>query len=186
MQRPTARGNPRLLQTNPAFHGTRRAVNPPMRLPTLINLLTSLILLTLITPITALALPPLTSIAAQFLDPHTNNKSLRTILAQTVESIQRAWPGATLNKVQLTSQTGPVQRPLFLSDIRLFFALPAGNPHGRALLLASRPDATAWEQWGRPQYLSDPRPAEELGLGDVLASDILLVVATIRNAGFRE
>ncbi|KAI4231886.1 MAG: hypothetical protein L6R40_007600 [Gallowayella cf. fulva] len=116
-------------------------------------------------------------------DPHANAVTFRLTVARAVRVIQAAWPGAQLNRIECTSTHGPIRTALGLIDVRLFFANPAGIPGRQAIVLTSRPNALAWGQWSTPHYLPDPRPDTEMGLGDVLTSDVLQVVRQMRQAG---
>ncbi|KAL8675851.1 MAG: hypothetical protein Q9224_007370, partial [Gallowayella concinna] len=109
--------------------------------------------------------------------------NFRLTVAAAVRSIHEQFPHAQLHRIEGTSTCGPVRDPRGLTDLRLIFADPSAlfNP---AILLASRPHATAWGQWSPPQVLHDHRPREELQLGDVLTSDIAQVVDTMRRAGY--
>ncbi|KAL9594266.1 MAG: hypothetical protein Q9219_007129 [cf. Caloplaca sp. 3 TL-2023] len=111
-------------------------------------------------------------------DPST----FRLILAAAVRRVRRDYPIARLHRIECTSPRGPIRDPRRMTDIRLFFALP-GSAHFPALMLPSKPRASAWGQWAPIEFLLDARPPSELGLGDILTSDILPVVATMRQAG---
>ncbi|KAL8837386.1 MAG: hypothetical protein Q9176_005691 [Flavoplaca citrina] len=115
--------------------------------------------------------------------PALNELTFRHQVARAVSSIQAAYPGAQLHRIECTSTRGPLRTPLGLVDVRLFFANPSRTPGRQAILLSSQPGALAWGQWGRPQYLPDPRPGAERPLGDVLTSDIVQVVQRMRQAG---
>ncbi|KAL8893998.1 MAG: hypothetical protein Q9192_004720 [Flavoplaca navasiana] len=115
--------------------------------------------------------------------PTLNDLTFRQQVARAVGSIQAAYPGAQLHRIECTSTRGPLRTPLGLVDVRLFFANPSRRPGRQAILLSSRSGALAWGQWGRPQYLPDPRPDSEKPLGDVLTSDIVQVVQRMRQAG---
>ncbi|KAL8940272.1 MAG: hypothetical protein Q9211_002356 [Gyalolechia sp. 1 TL-2023] len=150
-----------------------------------VHLLVSLLLLLIISPtaisgLALLATDQSTTPASQT-KPHPNAATFRITVARAVQRIQRSWPGASLHRIELKSRTGPIRNPLLLVDVRLFFALPAGNLHPPSLLLASQTDATEWGQWSPPQYLRDARPEAEMGLGDVLTSDILQAVEAMRR-----
>lgn len=114
-----------------------------------------------------------------------NPLTFRQIIAQAVHMIQEANPSAQLNRIELTSVHGPIHNPLQLIDIRLFFANPSPTPGEQAILLASRPRALAWGQWEQPHFLPDPRPRTELGLGNILTTDIMQVIRKMEVAGFR-
>ncbi|KAI4281379.1 MAG: hypothetical protein L6R38_003740 [Xanthoria sp. 2 TBL-2021] len=116
-------------------------------------------------------------------DPIANAITFRLLIARAVGGIQAAYPGAQLNRIECTSTRGPLRTPPGLVDVRLFFANPSPVPGRRAILLSSRPRALEWGQWARPYYLPDPRPATELGLGDILTSDIMQVFQRMRQAG---
>lgn len=116
-------------------------------------------------------------------DPIANAITFRLHIARAVGGIQAAYPGAQLNRIECTSTRGPLRTPLGLVDVRLFFANTSPVPDRRAILLSSRPRALEWGQWARPHYLPDPRPATELGLGDILTSDIMQVFRKMRQAG---
>ncbi|KAL8644117.1 MAG: hypothetical protein Q9226_007926, partial [Calogaya cf. arnoldii] len=118
---------------------------------------------------TPLALPAIP------IHPSTNEITFRQHIAHAVRGIQAAYPGAQLNRIECTSTRGPLRDPLGLVDIRLFFANPSPDPTRQAILLSSQPRALEWGRWARPHYLPTPRPNTELGLGDVLTSDILQV-----------
>ncbi|KAL9634162.1 MAG: hypothetical protein Q9204_003105 [Flavoplaca sp. TL-2023a] len=115
--------------------------------------------------------------------PTLNGLTFRQQVARAVGSIQAAYPGAQLHRIESTSTRGPLRTPLGLVDVRLFFANPSRRPDRQAILLSSRPGALGWGQWSRPQYLPDPRPDSEKPLGDVLTSDIVQVVQRMRQAG---
>lgn len=67
-----------------------------------------------------------------------------------------------------------------MTDISLFFSVA---PHVSIRVL-SRSHATRWCQWARPEVVPEERPESELGLGDVLTSDILQVVGLMEDAGY--
>ena len=115
--------------------------------------------------------------------PALNELTFRQQVARALGSIQAAYPGAELHRIECTSTRGPLRTPLGLVDVRLFFANPSRRPDRRAILLSSQSGALAWGQWDRPQYLPDPRPGAERPLGDVLTSDIVQVVQRTRQAG---
>ncbi|KAL8777053.1 MAG: hypothetical protein Q9213_008025 [Squamulea squamosa] len=109
-------------------------------------------------------------------------ENFRLTIAAAVRSVQVQYPHAQLNRIEATSISGPLHNPRGLTDLRLFFADPS-SLFSPAILLKSKPHATAWGQWDAPQVLREYRPRKELELGDILTSDIVEVVVTMVRAG---
>lgn len=113
-----------------------------------------------------------------------NDLTFRITIAAAVHYIHNLHPAARLTRIECTSPHYSTSTPYDLTDLRLFFRNPSPQRSGRStILLASRPSATVWGQWASPQYISEPRPREENGLGNVLTSDMLQVVRLMRGAG---
>lgn len=144
--------------------------------------ITALFLL-ITTPLsTTLSLPPSPHHPSNINLP--NNPNFRLTIAAAVHDIHRLYPAACLARIECTTHHGPTLTPFGLTDLRLFFSnLSPQRPRHTTVLLSSKPSATAWGQWAPLQYISEPRPRTESGLGDILTSDILQTVRLLREAG---
>lgn len=169
--------NPLHLPRNPCFYPTHNNW-PPMFFHLTHRLALSLCFIVSLSTARTLPLPiPLNltqSLGLPFYHTLRNPElTLRRILAYAVRSIQQDHPHAQLTKIQCTSPIGPTVSPTALTDIRLFFRNSRSPTSRSTIVLCSAPHATAWGEWSEPQYLPEPRPDTELGLGDILASDIM-------------
>ncbi|KAG6989935.1 hypothetical protein G7Y79_00061g093220 [Physcia stellaris] len=113
-----------------------------------------------------------------------NDLSFRITIAAAVHYIHTLYPSAYLTRIECTSPHYSTLTPYDLTDLSLFFRNPSPQRSDHStILLASRPSAPVWGQWASPQYIPQPRPQEEIGLGNTLTSDILQIVRLMRQAG---
>ncbi|CAF9937463.1 MAG: hypothetical protein HETSPECPRED_000548 [Heterodermia speciosa] len=118
--------------------------------------------------------------------PTPNSLTFRLTMATAVRRVQHMHPSARPHRIECTTSHGtPTLLAHELTDIRLWFSLPAPNPDDdpSTILLLSRSDASAWGQWDLPRYIPQPLPPSELGIGDILTSDIAQVLEAMREAG---